>query len=281
MARKASASVSAFFLRGRERGLILAALAACVVLAWAYLFAETQRMAAMSEATAGVDMASMAMPRIAPWSLGDWLMMLVMWAIMMVGMMLPSATPAILLYAKVAARQRAKVRAGAAAVEPIAPTTLFVAGYLMAWTGFSIAATALQHALERVALLTPEMAVSGEAAGGLILVWAGAYQFTALKNRCLEHCRSPVEFLSRHWRRGALGAAGMGIRHGAYCVGCCWALMALLFVGGVMNLLWVTAIAVFVLAEKCLPGGIAIRRVGGSALIVWGLWTLAHAAAAA
>jgi predicted metal-binding membrane protein len=209
----------------------------------------------------------MAAPRLAAWSPLDWILMLLMWAIMMVGMMLPSATPTILLFAAVRRKQNARGH-------DIAPVPAFVVGYLAAWTGFSFAAVVLQWGLERLALLTPMMSAAGTAFGGVVLVAAGFYQLSPLKHRCLEHCRSPIEFLSRRWRRGAAGAVRMGLEHGAYCVGCCWVLMALLFVGGVMNLLWVAAITGFVLIEKIAPGSEIIRRVAGLSLIAWGVYTL-------
>jgi predicted metal-binding membrane protein len=212
--------------------------------------------------------AGMAAPRLAAWSPLDWILMLLMWAVMMVGMMLPSATPTILLFAAVRRKQSARGH-------DIAPVPAFVIGYLTAWTGFSVAAVVLQWGLERLALLTPMMAAAGNSFGGAVLITAGLYQLSPLKHRCLEHCRSPIEFLSKRWRPGVTGAVGMGLEHGTYCVGCCWVLMALLFVGGVMNLLWVAAIAGFVLVEKIAPRGNIVRRVAALLLIAWGIYTLA------
>jgi predicted metal-binding membrane protein len=244
----------------RERAFILTGLLGVTVLAWGYLLAMAADMEGMT--------AGMAAPRLAAWSPLDWILMLLMWAVMMVGMMLPSATPTILLFAAVRHKQSARGH-------DIAPVPAFVAGYLAAWTGFSIAAVILQWGLERLALLTPMMAAAGNSFGGVVLIAAGLYQLSPIKHRCLEHCRSPIEFLSRHWRPGVAGAVGMGLEHGAYCVGCCWVLMALLFVGGVMNLLWVAAITGFVLVEKVAPRGNIVRRVAALLLIAWGIYTLA------
>ncbi len=252
----------------RERVFILTGLVGVTVLAWGYLLAGAADMKGMTGVPGGIEgMAGMAAPRLAAWSPLDWVLMLLMWAIMMVGMMLPSATPTILLFAAVRRKQNARGH-------DIAPVGAFVSGYLAAWTGFSVAAVVLQWGLERLALLTPTMAAAGATFGGVVLVAAGLYQLSPLKHRCLEHCRSPIEFLSKRWRPGVAGAVRMGLEHGAYCVGCCWVLMALLFVGGVMNLLWVAAIAGFVLIEKIAPGGDIVRRVSALLLISWGVYTL-------
>jgi predicted metal-binding membrane protein len=238
----------------RDRAVVLASLGAMTVLAWAYLLVTAAGMGGMGE---------MAMARIEPWSALDFAAMSAMWAIMMVGMMLPSAAPMILLYAAIRRKQSQRGHA-------IAPTGAFASGYLIAWAGFSLAATTLQWGLEQTALLSPMMVSTSAWLGGGLLIFAGVYQWTPLKHACLEHCRSPVQFLSRSWRKGTGGAVTMGLHHGAYCVGCCWVLMGLLFVGGVMNLLWVAAIAAFVLVEKLAPFGHATARVSGLALLLAG-----------
>jgi predicted metal-binding membrane protein len=156
----------------------------------------------------------------------------------------------------------------------VAPTGAFVAGYVAIWSAFAFFATGLQWALDRAAALSPHMATINPAFGGTILIAAGLYQWTPLKDACLGHCRSPVAFLSGHWRRGVGGALRMGVEHGAFCVGCCWALMALLFVGGVMNLLWVAAITIAVLTEKLASIGGWIARGLGTALILGGAWVI-------
>jgi predicted metal-binding membrane protein len=256
-----------------ERAAVLAGLAGTATLAWIYLLwmaaDMSADMAAMpmdgTGATGGMaGLTAFVEPRFAVWSAADAVMMTVMWAIMMVGMMLPSATPTILLYATVRRRQRAKGRS-------VAPVSAFTAGYLAAWTVFSLVATALQWALESLALLSPMMASANPLFGALVLIAAGLYQLSPLKHRCLEHCRSPVEFLARHWRPGIAGAVRMGLWHGTYCIGCCWVLMALLFVGGVMNLLWVAAITLFILTEKVTAYGHALRRLSAAMLIAAGL----------
>lgn len=261
----------------RERAFILAGLAGATALAWLYLFAMARDMAQgmppdMAQDMNGMpgamgEMARAAEAHLAAWSLLDWVMMTLMWAIMMVGMMVPSATPNILLFAAVRRKQNAKGH-------DIAPVWAFVCGYLAAWTAFSVVATVLQWGLERLALLSPMMATTSAALGGAVLVAAGLYQLAPVKNRCLEHCRSPIEYLAAHWRPGTTGAVRMGLEHGFYCVGCCWPLMLLLFVGGVMNLLWVAAITVFVLLEKVAPHGQVIRLMAAVVLMAWGVATL-------
>jgi predicted metal-binding membrane protein len=205
----------------------------------------------------------MAMMGLHPWTPAHFGMMFAMWAIMMTGMMLPSATPTTLVYTAVA---RKASREGT----PVAPVAAFVAGYLFMWTLFSLGATLAQWGLERAALLSPMMVSSSPALGGALLVGAGFYQLTPFKDACLEHCRSPTHFIAGHWRPGSLGALRMGIEHGAYCLGCCWVLMGLLFFGGVMNLLWIAAITLFVLLEKVVPYGAGGGRWAGVGMILAG-----------
>ncbi len=233
----------------RDRLWMLGAVAALTLVAWMYLVAMA----------AGMDAgAAMAMR---PWTPGYAAMMFLMWVIMMVGMMVPSAAPVMLLHARVRRRRGGRV----------ADTGVFLSGYLVAWTLFSAGATALQWGLAELALLSPAMAATSPAFGATVLVAAGVYQFTPWKNACLSHCRSPIDFLARRWRHGAGGALRMGIEHGAYCVGCCWLLMAILFVVGVMDLLWVAAIAAFVLVEKVAPAGRQLTRIGAAGLIIAGV----------
>ena len=209
-----------------------------------------------------------AMTGVQPWTATEFGLRLAMWAVMMVAMMVPTAVPMTLMYAAVA-------RKAAAQHNPVAPTFVFVAGYLAMWTVFSLVATIAQHALDRAALLSPMMVSRSSLFGAVLLIAAGVYQFTPLKDACLRNCRTPAQFLSRYWRTGTLGALRMGLRLGAYCVGCCWILMGLLFVGGVMNLLWIAAIAVFVLLEKTIPFGDVSGRVAGAAMILVGALSLA------
>ena len=239
----------------RERLVVLLALACVTAIAWRYLFIAQQAMDMMPMNT----MPDMAMPFDATW-------VFAMWWVMMIGMMLPSAAPMILTYATVQHRKRERD-------EPYVPTALFVAGYLIVWGGFSLVATAAQWALQQSTFLSPTLALAPPL-GGAVFIIAGLYQLTPLKYACLNHCRSPFAFVLNHWRDGWFGALRMGAGHGIYCLGCCWVLMALLFAVGVMNLLWVAAIAVFVLVEKLLPGGVWLGRIGGSAMAAFGVWLL-------
>ena len=186
-----------------------------------------------------------------------------MWATMMVAMMTPSAAPTVLLYAHVHR-----------SAEPgeHAPTMAFVIGYLLCWVAFAAVAAALQVALERAAVLSHmSMALHGRTSAAAVMIAVGLYQLSPFKDACLGRCRSPAQFLSRHYRPGVAGALRLGLLHGAYCVGCCWLLMALLFVGGVMNLLWIAGLTLLVAGEKLLPHGKAIAQIAGVALIAWGL----------
>ena len=197
-----------------------------------------------------------AMTGVQLWTATEYGLRLAMWAVMMVAMMVPTAAPMTLLYAAVA-------RKAAAQHNPLASTFVFVSGYIAMWTIFSLVATIAQHALDQAALLSPMMVSSSAVFGAALLIAAGVYQLTPFKNACLRNCRAPAHFLSRHWRTGNLGAFRMGLRLGAYCVGCCWILMGLLFVGGVMNLLWIAAIAIFVLLEKTIPFGDVSWKIRG------------------
>jgi predicted metal-binding membrane protein len=239
---------------------VLAALAGVTGLSWLYLVVMAR----------GMESGPMLMLELRPWTPAHFGMMFAMWAIMMVGMMLPSATPATLVYTAVA---RKAAREGT----PVAPVAAFVLGYLTMWTLFSAGATVAQWGLERAALLSPMLVSNSAVLGGALLVAAGAYQLTPWKDACLEHCRSPAHFVAQHWRPGTGGALRMGMEHGAYCLGCCWVLMGLLFFGGVMNLLWIAAIALFVLLEKVLPFGAGGGRWAGYAMITAGALVLARA----
>jgi len=209
------------------------------------------------------DMPSMA----TTWGLGVWALMVAMWWTMMIAMMTPSAAPTILLYAHAHRHAQAQGQVK----ESRAPTGAFVAGYFLVWLGFSIVATALQHVLQNAGIVSPmSMGSQVRWVSGAVVIAAGLYQMSPLKNACLSHCRSPAEFLSRNWRPGALGALRLGLIHGAWCIGCCWMLMVLLFVGGVMNLAWIAALSLLVVAEKLLPTGRWLGMVAGVALIAWG-----------
>jgi len=239
----------------RDRLVVISSLLAVVVLAWAYLLLG-----------AGMGMHEMSMPmpgRHAMWTPGYAAVVLAMWAVMMAAMMLPSAAPMILLYGTIARR---KLETG----DVVAGTGVFSLGYLAVWTAVTLAAVGLQFALERAAVLSPMMVMTSRVLAGLVMIGAGVYQWTPLKQACLRRCRSPLEFILTEWREGTRGALTMGMRHGAFCLGCCWMLMLLLFVGGVMNIAWIAGIALFVVVEKLAPAGHWIGRAAGVALIVWG-----------
>lgn len=238
----------------RDRLIVVVALAAVITLSWAYLLAG----------------AGMALMEPAIWTFGYVIVLFFMWWVMMVAMMLPSAAPIILLFAAVNRKQR---EAG----HNYVATSIFVAGYLAAWGGFSLAAVAMQWAFEQAGFLSPMLFANNAIFGGVLLLAAGIYQLTPVKHSCLRHCRSPLAFLSTHWRRGTLGAVQMGFVHGAFCVGCCWFLMGLLFFGGVMNLYWIAGLALFVLFEKTTPAGHWLCYAAGAALLVWGAGVLAFA----
>ena len=230
-----AADLTARLLR-HERAVVACMVALLTALSWAFLLRDAQ-------------MTMMEPPLTA--------IIIAMWWLMMLAMMLPSATPAIVLYARV--RQ---TRAGDAS---IAQTWVFLVGYLAVWLLFSIVAASVQS------LVTDSsMALRSRAAQGAVLVAVGLYQLSPLKSACVSQCRSPGQFISRHWRPGWEGAFRLGVIHGAYCVGCCWMLMGLLFVGGVMNLLWVVGLTILVAAEKLLPGGSLLAKVSGVAFILWG-----------
>jgi len=249
----------------RDRALTAAGLVALAGMAWVWVV--------QMAAHAGSGATSVAMPGMpaipgreagatpgVPWLAG-------MWAVMMVAMMLPSATPTILLFGNVTRRRRLEGR-------PAVPVAVFTLGYLAVWVFYAIVAGVAQWQLHRLALLSSSMAAASPVLAGGLPIAAGVYQWLPLKGACLSHCRSPLHFFSTEWREGVGGALAMGMRHGTYCVGCCWLLMALLFVAGVMNLVWVAVIASFVLIEKLARRGDWLGRLGGLALVVWGAWVL-------
>jgi len=251
----------------RDRIVILSGLIGVIVLAWTYVMYLWATMPVMN-----ADVPGAIMP-LHPWVPVDFVFVFLMWAVMMVGMMLPSAVPMTLLYAGM-------VRKAGRQSTPMAPTGAFVAGYLALWSVFSVAATVVQWGLHEAAMLSSMMVARSQVLGGGLLMVAGVYQLTPWKAVCLDHCRAPAHFIAEHWRPGVCGAFRLGLHHGAFCLGCCWALMGLLFVGGVMNVLWIAAITVFVFLEKVLPVGAWSARVGwvaGIGLIVSGLGVLVMA----
>ena len=214
-----------------------------------------------------MDMGGGQIMMMAPaWTPGYAALVVIMWVVMMAAMMLPSAASAILLVAALM-RQRGDGR-------QLRASWVFACGYLAVWFGFSLMAAVLQWGLDQAGLLSDTMVSGSVVLAGLLLIAAGIYQWTPWKQACLRQCRSPFELLTRYWRQGALGPAWAGVRHGAYCLGCCWMLMALLFVGGLMNILWIAALAILVFVEKLLPFGPRASRVAGAAMIVWGAMVL-------
>jgi predicted metal-binding membrane protein len=227
----------------------------------------------IAEMSAGaMDHAMSAMATPARWSLEYAGIMVSMWWVMMIAMMVPSAAPMILLYAAIARRQREK------GSDALLPTGIFAWGYVAVWGSFSVIAAVLQWGFEAAGILSPMIMNSTSLLfSAAILVAAGLYQLTPPKQACLRHCRGPIQFLMGHWRPGRLGAFRMGVEHGAYCLGCCWALMALLFFGGVMNLYWIAGLAVIVLMEKTIPSGDTLAKVIGGLLVLWGAMFLYQA----
>ncbi len=268
-----SASTAVEWIARRERAVVLAGLALTIILAWAWLLAGGGMGMGGGRSGASMDMPGMAMPGMEGGQ-GGWgiwsgsVVVFAMWTVMMMAMMLPSAAPTILLFAALS-----RSRASTTAFPPIA---IFAAGYVLVWTAFSAVATAAHLTLQQAALVSPMLRVTSGVLAALLLVAAGVYQFTPLKAACLRHCRSPIQFFTRHWRPGAAGALRLGVLGGGYCVGCCWVLMGLLFVGGVMNLWWVAALAVFVLIEKtAFLGARGARMASGTGLVLAGAVALA------
>ena len=206
------------------------------------------------------------MPQEQSWGAIDFALMLVMWVIMMVAMMVPTAAPMILLFATINRKRREQEG-------PYVPTGIFLLGYLLVWSGFATLATFAQWGLHTASLLSPVMETTSPILGGALLLTAGVFQWSPLKYACLTHCRTPLGFIMTEWREGQGGALVMGLRHGLFCLGCCWVLMSLLFVLGVMNLLWIATLAVFILVEKVAPAGHRVSRLTGLLLVGWGIWT--------
>lgn len=244
----------------RDRWLVVAGLVISIGLCWAWL------LPAALDMQGDMDGLSAWMMN-ARWDLPYALSILAMWIAMMIGMMLPSAAPTLLLYAHIC-------RSDKSDASPMRRVYAFAVGYLLAWAGFSAVATLLQWALFETRLLDMMMQSSSRILSSLLLITAGIYQWTQIKQLCLERCRSPAEFISNHWRRGVAGALRMGVEHGLFCLGCCWALMLLLFVGGVMSLAWIAAITALVLIEKLLPAGVFAGRAAGLLIIAAGVWNL-------
>jgi predicted metal-binding membrane protein len=255
-----------------DRAIIIASLAVLTALAWSDLVWLANDMAMGGMDMSGYRMIpagqALMMPANAPWHPIEFGYVFAMWVAMMIGTMTPSAAPMILVYARVG-RQAVEGR-------PFASVAWFVGGYLLAWIAFSVVATSAQWALERAALLTPMMASASKVVGSTLLILAGLYQWTPLKDVCLSQCQAPLGFiLSRGGFQGAATSSlTLGFRHGIYCLGCCWALMVLLFAPDVMNLFWIAAFAILVLLEKVMPSGRVIARIAGVASFAGGVWML-------
>jgi predicted metal-binding membrane protein len=262
----------------RDGFIVISALVIVIVAAWIWILLgvgtgmDTSMRTAMQQPMPG-GMGSMAMDVLMPavWTPTYAALIFSMWWIMMIAMMLPSAAPMLLLFARVNRREKAGRR-------PYVPTATFAAGYGGVWGVFSAIAAGLQWALEQLDLLSSMMASTSVWLGSGILIAAGIWQLTPIKNACLRHCRSPLSFLAGSWRPGKSGAFRMGLEHGAYCLGCCWFLMGLLFFGGIMNLYWIAGLALFVLIEKTLPMGQWVARAAGAGLVGWGVVLLAWTA---
>ena len=271
----------------RDRLVVVIALVAVIVLSWAYILAGAgMGMSAfeMTQMTQSVGVSDSTQPSMqemstggtaadslmatGTWTVGYAVVIFLMWWVMMLGMMLPSAAPLLLLFARMMRKEK-----GA----PYVPTGVFALGYVVMWAAFSAIATGAQWGLEASGLLSGIMVGTSAVLAAALLIAAGVWQLTPLKNACLRHCRSPIGFLSAHWRPGRTGAFRMGLVHGAFCLGCCWFLMALLFYGGVMNLYWIIVLALYILIEKLLPAGVRIGQLTGVALIAWGAVLLFYA----
>lgn len=237
----------------RDRAIVMTGLVLVTALAWAYVFYLAH---GTKEA---------ATPHIQPLGGLDFLLAFVMWAVMMTAMMVPSAAPTILIFATINRKRREQGN-------PFVHIGFFLLSYLAAWAGYSALAAVTQWGLHNAAMLSPKMALASPILSGGLLLTAGVFQFTPLKYACLTRCRTPVGFIMTEWREGRRGAFIMGLRNGNYCVGCCWALMALIFVAGVMSLLWMAIIAAFVLLEKVAPGGRRVSHISGLLFIAWGIW---------
>ena len=273
----------------RDRLVVVIALVAVIVLSWVYVLAgagmgmSAFEMTRMTQPVGVIDstqpsMQGMSMGGTAvggtmvtgAWTVGYAVVIFFMWWVMMFGMMLPSAAPLLLLFARMMRKEKDK---GA----PYVPTGVFALGYVIMWAAFSAIATGAQWGLEASGLLSGIMVGTSAVLGAGLLIAAGVWQLTPWKNACLRHCRSPIGFLSAHWRPGRTGAFRMGLVHGAFCLGCCWFLMALLFYGGVMNLYWIIGLALYILIEKLLPAGARIGQLTGVILIAWGATLLFYA----
>lgn len=242
--------------RWRDHLPALAAISVIIALSWLYL---VRMNAAMPHGAGG--MAQMMMPATAPGLAEQFIAAFIMWSVMMMAMMLPTALPAVTVFGNLSRRRAPHSR-------PALSTGMFVGGYLAVWIGYSVVAATGQMALSHAALLTPMLKNTSQALSVAILLAAGVFQFTALKEMCVTQCRTPFAFFLAEWRDGKSGALVLGLKHGSYCVGCCWALMAVMFVVGAMNLLWMAALTLLMLVEKVAPARWRVSQVTGVVLLV-------------
>jgi predicted metal-binding membrane protein len=251
----------------RDRYVVLAALLSLTALAWIYLLhpAGVMTMPAADSAMPGMDMGGETMPTPTPWTAANLLLTFLMWLMMMVGMMTPSVAPVILIYAHLGRQTESQRR-------PFAATGWFAGGYFVAWAAFSLMATMAQLALRGASLLDSNIASNSGLLSGIVFILVGTYQWTKLKERCLTQCQAPLLFIQRQggFKSDARGAFALGVRHGLYCVGCCWPLMLLLFIGGVMNLLWIAGIAILSYLEKNLAQARLLARAISLGFILYG-----------
>jgi len=243
----------------RDRLIIISGLFIIALLSWLYIIYLYKQMVYMD-----MNALFFAMPMTPTWTYIDFILLFLMWLVMMIAMMTPSVSPLVLIFATIN-RQRKQQD------HPFINAAFLMAGYFLVWTAFSLAATVLQWWLQQMSLLNPDMKTTSKILGSIILIAAGIFQFTPLKQACLTHCRTPLNFVLQHWKEGKHGALRMGIESGTYCLGCCWMLMVLLFVTGIMNLLWVSIIALFVLVEKILSQIKWIPYFAGTVLILYGI----------
>ncbi len=242
----------------KDRFIVLIALFVLCVLSWLYIIYLYNQMYPMN-----MDALFFAMPMTPSWSWTDFVLLFLMWFVMMIAMMTPSVTPLVLIFTLINRKRQQRQN-------PFVPSGYLLCGYFLVWAAFSLFATLLQWLLQQVSLLNPEMITTSKILGGSILILAGVFQFTPLKNTCLRHCRTPISFIHQYWKDGKIGALRMGIQNGIYCLGCCWILMILLFVSGIMNILWIAVISLFVLIEKVLSSVKAISLIAGITLIAYG-----------
>lgn len=218
-----------------------------------------------SAANMSSPLVSLMMPMTSNWAVKEVVAVWLMWAVMMGAMMLPSAIPMLVIHRRIAARRDP---------ETLHANRWFLLAYLLTWALFSLAATTLQWNFQRADVLSHMLRVQGALVSGGILVAAGIFQLTPLKAICLRKCRTPIGFLLTNWRAGRRGAFQMGLKHGCYCIGCCWSVMMVLFVGGVMSLTTIAVLSGIVALEKLAPRGEQIARLGGGLLVAWGFWLI-------